>query len=261
MFLSRKQGVLIADVFCGETFAPGRADVVRYNAWPASSPGWQRTNRHSLALDMTRPAAELLEKTDKEVRYSVRRAQKDGVTDQRFSGTEARGEVERFCDFYDDAGRAIQLRPADRGWLRGMAEANLLTVSYAQIEGAPAVWHAYYNDARNAVLLYSASLHRAAAAPAFRQAVGRANRFLHWRDIEAFQTAGIATVDFGGWYAGTDDKHMLQINALKEEFGGVVVDSYYSLHGITLKGKLSVRYLEWMGKRRERRAQAAPKPA
>ncbi len=52
-----------------------------------------------------------------------------------------------------------------------------------------------------------------------RNAIGRGNRMLHWKDILAFKAEGKNVYDFGGWYAGQEDEALLRINQFKE--GGV----------------------------------------
>jgi hypothetical protein len=47
-----------------------------------------------------------------------------------------------------------------------------------------------------------------------------------------FRSLGLALYDLGGWYAGTSNSTLLQLNSFKEQFGGEVVMEWnsYSSH-------------------------------
>jgi hypothetical protein len=46
--------------------------------------------------------------------------------------------------------------------------------------------------------------------------------------------------DFGGWYPGTQNQALLQINRFKESFGGELVVQYKCDWGVTWKGALGL---------------------
>ena len=79
-----------------------------------------------------------------------------------------------------------------------------------------------------------------------RSMIGRANRWLHWRDIAAFKEQGYAIYDLGGWYAGSGDYEKLSINKFKEGFGGVIQINYNAVEPISLKGKVYLELRRWL---------------
>jgi len=261
MFLSSKHSVSIADVYCDEPLDGVRADVIRYNYWSTLPPGLPLPGRHTNALSLTRSVEDLLAGLDPETRHKIRRSSKDDLSMEAYRDAAALQQLETFCDFHDAATRDMALPPLDRAWLRAMASAGALELSCSKRAGHALVWHAFYRDARNALLLYTDSDYRRAADSAARNVIGRANRSLWWEDIQRFRAAGALRLDFGGWYVGGSDPHLLRINAFKQEFGGAVQEVYHSLHGVTVKGKLAERYLAWKLRRRSAAPSvAAPAP-
>jgi lipid II:glycine glycyltransferase (peptidoglycan interpeptide bridge formation enzyme) len=180
---------------------------------------------------------------EKGTRYEIRRAHKEALFTESLEAERSGAALTEFCDFYDRSAALKNLPPMDRNWLGAMARAGELVLTQVNHGEAPLAWHAYHCGSRAAVLLYSMSSHRESSDAAFRQLVGRANRYLHWQDILRFKQKGVAKLDMGGWYGGKDDHALLQINKFKEEFGGKVVDVYNSMAGITIKGKLAVWYI------------------
>jgi hypothetical protein len=116
--------------------------------------------------------------------------------------------------------------------------AGVLFISRAfAADGAPLVWHVHLLSNQRARLLYSLSLFRDNEDTAWRGMVGRANRLLHWNDLQAFQARGACIYDFGGYYRGTEDSAKLRINKFKSEFGGVLRVEYNGVRFLSLAGK------------------------
>jgi hypothetical protein len=209
---------------------------------PAEIEGASCTAFHTIVIDLGRPEADVFQGFKKGTRYEIRRAaEKDGIQERFWSGA---GELalDRFVEFYDRFALDKRLPKANRPKLRELASAAALALSAAeQADGQPIVWHAYILAAERARLLHSASSFRERQDPQSRQRMGRANRYLHWRDMLHFKQAGIRLLDLGGWYDGSEDAELLRINAFKEEFGGTLVKAFNTQIGITWKGRAVVR--------------------
>jgi lipid II:glycine glycyltransferase (peptidoglycan interpeptide bridge formation enzyme) len=242
MIVTRKKSVVIADLYCAETPARIAADVARYNHWPTPCPGFRCPPFHTILIDLTQPEMDLLAQMGKGTRYEIRRAGNESLLAESVENVAS--ALAEFCDFYDRAAVLKNLPPMDRNRLGAMAGSGRLALTRVRVqEEAPMAWHAYYADDRAAILLYSMSAHRHSSNASFQQLVGRANRYLHWQDILRFRQKGLAVMDLGGWYGGTEDTALLRINKFKEDLGGKVVEIYNSMAGITLKGKLAVWYI------------------
>jgi len=58
---------------------------------------------------------------------------------------------------------------------------------------------------------------------------------LHWLDIIEFKNNGADIYDLCGWYSGTEDKALLNINKFKEQFSQNKVKEY---SGVIYNNKL-----------------------
>ena len=201
----------------------------------------------STFVDLNEDPDKLLGGMNSTTRNEVRRGYKDPIVVE-FDANPALATAEEFHAFYDRFAQAKKLAPAN--WMRlgsMQASGRLLLSRVKDTEGNALVWHCYLRDRSRARLLHSASVYRLNHSKEREKLVSRANRHLHWRDMLALRELGVATYDFGGWYAGREDKAMLRINSFKEGFGGRVVDLHNTYHGVTMKGRLAVRLHRWRG--------------
>jgi hypothetical protein len=165
----------------------------------------------------------------------------------------AAGEsLEEFSAFYDEFARQKGLWPAERHWLARAAAADQLTLSCASREGERLVWHAHVRAGITAHLMYSASCFRDKDND-YRSLVGRANRWLHWRDMLYFREAGVKSYDWGGMFADESAPERAGINHFKRTFGGLPVQSYECTVPVNARGRiwLALR-AAWRGWRQTR---------
>lgn len=110
------------------------------------------------------------------------------------------------------------------------------------------MYHANYVHGGRARLLHSASHFRNSNDSGYRNMVGRANRWLHWKALLRFKASGHTCYDWGGWYDGTDDDARLNINRFKEGFGGEKQLTYNGKLLLTAKAKVvgfASRLIDW----------------
>ena len=194
----------------------------------------------TILIDLGQSEEQIFERIKKDTRFEIRRAAtKDNVS------CEAPAAEERilgeFCDYYDRFAAAKSQPRVDRRWLSLLASADSLRLSrVCERPGEVLVWHAYHCANRRATLLNSASHYRAEDSNR-RSLVSRANRLLHWRDMQHFRNEGFATYDLGGWYEGNTNQQRLAINRFKEEFGGEVVKNFICERALTVKARLFLR--------------------
>ena len=112
-----------------------------------------------------------------------------------------------------------------------------LAISTIADETGVLVWHTYIVIGNRVRLKTSNSIF-ANQTNETRNLVGRANRLLHWKDMQYFKNKGYTLYDFGGWYAGDENSKLLGINKFKESFGGYKEQSYNYTKAVTSKGKL-----------------------
>ena len=168
-------------------------------------------------------------------RYKINRADsKDGLEARYFA--DSRRQLDAFCRFYDGFAEQKSLERAYRRALEAAADAGQLVLTSALLQAQPLVWHAYIRSDDTAALLHSASQFRGKAT-ADRAIVGRANRWLHWRDMLAFKTLGLKRYDWGGMFEDESVPEQASINKFKREFGGAPAQNYDCTLPVTIKGK------------------------
>ena len=217
-----------------------KVDVIRYMQRKEPVAGGQTKEVYTLITDLSRPPEDLLAVMTKDTRYEIRRAaNKDRITCRSWN-TDMAEPLARFIEFYDRCANLKNIPPAPAAYLRVLAVAGVLDLSCAvDAEGKDLVWHAYYRGAQRVQLYHSGSIIRASADSAFRNLIGRANRYHHWQDMLRFKEAGVIAYDFGGWYAGNSHQDFLRVNRFKEEFGGSVVREFNCRKLITVKARLA----------------------
>lgn len=192
---------------------------------------------HTLIVDLTQPQESILAAIHKDSRYEIRRAEKsDGVSAEYH--TQSAELLESFHAFYDEFAQQKGLPKLDAYRLRQYSDTGHLCLTRVVSQDETLVWHAYYRASRRARLLYSASLFRG-LDNAQRNRIGRANRYLHWRDMLFFKSAGFHKYDLGGWTpVESGDSEKLRINKFKEEFGGHHVTEFNCIYASSLKGRI-----------------------
>jgi hypothetical protein len=164
---------------------------------------------------------------------------RDGLRAETFE--EPTPEVRRaFADHYDEFAPAKDLRRVFRPRLDLLARNGMLVLSrVTRGDDRALAWHSYAASSGRALLLYSASLFRDYADSADRNAIGRANRYLHWHDMLWFKAAGCAGYDLGGIDPDERDPVTRQINEFKQGFGGRMRATHSRTTALTAKGRLA----------------------
>jgi hypothetical protein len=107
----------------------------------------------------------------------------------------------------------------------------------ASRNGEALVWHAYVMCGEAARLQYSGSCFRTRESD-YRALVGRANRWLHWKDMLRFRRMGMKRYDWGGLFEDESAPERAGINKFKKGFGGREERSYDCTVPVSLRGRL-----------------------
>jgi hypothetical protein len=214
------------------------ADIVMWRQRGEAMPGARCEPFHTLLVDLSLPQDALLAAIHKDSRYEIRRAEKsDGVVAEHYP--QPAELLAAFQAFYNAFAQQKGLPLLDPLSLQRSCHAGHLVLSRIMREGEPILWHAYYCASNRARLLYSASLFRDLDSGQ-RNLIGRANRYLHWRDMLNFKAAGFHTYDLGGWSPPeTGDAEKLRINQFKEEFGGQLAVEFNCVYPASFKGRVA----------------------
>src|SRR5579872_3375985 len=225
MLVYQKSGLKVAEIFFDEPNQSSAADIVRYHYRSAPVSDTHNAGLQTLWIDLTSDPDAILAGMNADTRRKIRLASKDASAYEFQSAPDAAWMAE-FCDFYDRFAKGKQLAPANRPRLGAMRSHGALDLSRMRAgDGEVLVWHAHVRGCERVRLLHSASIFRELDKDAANR-ISCANRLHHWADMQRFRAEGLATYDFGGWYAGADDTAKLRINGFKRGFGGAVVPQY-----------------------------------
>jgi hypothetical protein len=143
-------------------------------------------------------------------------------------------ELKKFAGLYNGFARYKNIRPAELFRLKAYNKNGILAVSYIKQNGRFICINFYRLTQQRAVNLYSFHLKHQPDNIFTGSHYGRAHRALHWLDIKAFKQAGVERYDFCGWYPGTEDQELLNINKFKEQFTSLKIKEY---SGVIYKNK------------------------
>ncbi len=218
--------------------AAGRFDVItRYRALKPDRKG-VNTDFYTLQLDLTKNADELLKGFDRNTRSQIRKSIEGDPLKFEFLDRPSMAELDEFIEFYDAFAASKGLSTLQRPRMLGHRESGCLSLTRV-MEGDKAItWHANVRYRTHVGLMFSASHFRSEDSADVRRMIGRANRRLHWEELQHYKELGCEVYDFGGWYEGSTDQQRLLINQFKEGFGGTKVLAYASEEHRTPLAKL-----------------------
>lgn len=161
------------------------------------------------------------------VRTKLHRAAREGVGCVLYGAQDLRTLPDLLAEFdtaYAEMHRQKQMADSSvLPYLQSMVASNVLAISVAYIEGKPVAYHGYVTGDGIARLLYSVSVFRGCEDNALRNAIGRANRLLHYEDMLRFKELGYTVYDWGGY---ATDPALENINSFKAGFGGSLASRY-----------------------------------
>lgn len=198
--------------------------------------GWQEF--HTCINDLTIPEEEILAGINKNVRYEIRRSERDGIQTEFYGKSDIESNREILDLFGDIYRRMYKSKGVDadlnRSAIEKYLEADKILFSAVWRDDEMILFHSYVCDNEETRLLHSASFFREAADPGM---MGRANKKLHWEDMLYFKQNGFVRYDWGGI---SDFDNPNGIDAFKLKFGGERITYYNVLAGNTLLGKAAV---------------------
>jgi hypothetical protein len=118
--------------------------------------------------------------------------------------------------------------------LNAYKEKNALVITTADINGNNVVYHSYIKVGSKSRFLHSCSEFRI-QDNSMRNAIGRANKFLHWNDWLFLKNEGVEEYDWGG-IASFEEPN--GIDKFKLAFGGVHRQYYNLSYTCSTKAKI-----------------------
>ncbi len=179
--------------------------------------GMKRKEFYTTHINLDKNLEEIKEEFDKGTAYEIRRAFKEKISAEVFK------DKEEFIEFFNNFSKAKGIQGTSLNY--NLLEKDIV-MTKALHNDQVLVMHSYIIDNNRARLYMSCSKYLEINDKAKRALLGRANRYLHFKDIEMFKNMGLRIYDFGGYSKETKDKYLLGINKFKLGFGGEIIKEY-----------------------------------
>lgn len=186
----------------------------------------------SLITDLKLNEEDLWLKMSKTVRNEINRCERENVKVEIYESEYLVNNcdiLDIFSEMYHNMyfEKGMENIYPDKKLLLQYAKNNKLLLTSAFIDNQPVVFHTYVYSDRNTRLLQSCSEFRA-CDNTMRNAIGRANKYLHWKDIQLFKKRGFHIYDWGG------------VSSLSEPNG---IDKFKMAFGNTPITYFNIRYI------------------
>lgn len=223
------------------------ADMIAYfqQNGPVDPGHWNAIHKQGLTLciDLKKEEEQLKSELNKSTRYQINKAGRDGLA-VRFIDNPGREDIEAFKSFFNPYAKEKGIEPFQDGRIEGMLARGMVAITYVYHKnGEMLAGHLYFADGDRARMFYSCS-RRFMDNGIPKNEIGRANRYLHWRDILYFKKNNYKLYDFFGLSLDERNIDQQNINQFKRSFGGEEVVEYRSFIPKSLKGNLLILLLK-----------------
>ena len=192
---------------------------------------------HTLLSDLTATNEDLMAAIHKNVRYEIRRNQKEDVTYRMYSSE----EIEADSELLDKFATMYEAMYAEKGMKQTLnkeqmmlyAKTGALMISAMMMGEDAAVMHSYIVAEDKVRLLHSVSEFRKEEMDA--NFIARCNKRLHWEDMCYFKQSGRTEYDWGGVSSLENPNG---IDAFKFKFGGSPFTYYNQYEAGSFLGKV-----------------------
>ncbi|MDD5392556.1 MAG: GNAT family N-acetyltransferase [Thiothrix sp.] len=191
--------------------------------------------RHTLLTDLTASEEAIFQNFPKDTRSQIRRSEQSGAFALNLAG-----DMRQFLTIFNRFATLRKLSLFTDKDLHYIGEGNYCLLTMDR-EGEPVIAHFYLlsHQTKTASILISVSDPQYNGNPEMRQAIGHANRSLHWQGMRHLKGLGFHTYDWCGYVLETDDPVMQGINRFKRTFNGTLAQTYnYYSPGYALIEKL-----------------------
>ncbi|NMM63689.1 hypothetical protein HBE96_13600 [Clostridium sp. P21] len=202
--------------------------------------------QYTLITDLEEDLDCIFKKINKNFRYHINRAKKEDTNCVVFNSDDLMNEPDLLNNFKKQYAIFTKLKGIDNTYNQAAMEKYMengnviLTKAFKGNEDY--AQHIIICDGINARLLYSVSNFRTEGAD--RNFIGRANKYLHWNDIEYLKNRGFQQLDWGGISSIVS---LNGVDKFKKHFGGMERQHYNIIEGKSFLGKAAVMAKKMVG--------------
>lgn len=197
------------------------------------------SSQYTLKTDLKDTLENISKRINKKFRYEINRSKKENVEYLIFKSSDLKKKPEILYTFKQEYDDFIKLKGIKNTYNEHAMEQyikneNILLTKAFQAQENYAQ-HVYLCDGENARLLYSVSNFRTKGLDC--NLIGRANKYLHWIDIQYLQDQKFQTLDWGGISSLINPNG---VDQFKKKFGGHEDKHYNIIIGKSLIGRFAV---------------------
>jgi len=190
----------------------------------------------TLLTDLTQNEEEIFNRFAKNTRQQIRKSEReDGLVTEFYDAKRLeQSHVDAFLDAFNRFASERDRPELTKRDVYRYFEAGRLAISMTRKDDEVLVWRSYLVTDKRVRGLQSFSFFESSDSDR-KNLIGRANRLQVWENIKRFKAAGKQIYDYGGWYAGSTDAKLLNVNRFKEGFGGYKEEGYNFHRCLTFK--------------------------
>ncbi len=204
-------------------------------------------------IDLRQPEERIFSNMSRSTRRNIRKA----INNDEFILTELEnptdGQIMQFGEFYNEFAKEINIKRCNVEKLKAIRDKGALVISFITNHDHQVLCaHAYLVNTKQAYGIYSVLRRYKKGDSINGQIIGRANKYLDWKNIQSAKRRGCSWYNFGGKIFGEEDEKGKNVNQYKKSFGSI--NGYdvriYRANGI--RGKIFLLMLHFYYKWRRR---------
>lgn len=199
--------------------------------------------QYSLQTDLRMSSEEIFMSFSKNYRYEINRARKEDIKCIVYKSNDLENNIYLLNEFKKEYDDFVNLKKIKNAYnelaMNQYIKTNSVMLTKAFRNDINYAQHIYVCDEKNVRLLYSVSNFRTRGLDS--NLIGRANKYLHFYDIEYFCKNGFEKYDWGGVHSKDASDG---VDKFKREFGGDECSYYNILVGKSFVGKIAIKLIE-----------------
>lgn len=178
---------------------------------------------YTLLIDLHQTQEEIFKTIYERTQSEITSFLKNNVYSYEIKINLSRSELNEIISQFNTFAIQKNIRKAEVERLKAYNEKGILAVSKITVDSKTTWINIYRFTTDRATNLYSFS---AETTHITNSVLGKAHRALHWLDILELKKAGVNFYDLCGWYNGSTNQELLNINKFKEQFSQNKVKEY-----------------------------------
>lgn len=199
--------------------------------------------QYSLKTDLKIPKEEIFKGFNKNYKYEINRAKKENVECTIYNYKELINNTNLLIEFKKEYNEFVKLKGIELNYneiaMQEYIKNKSVILTKASKNGVDYAQHIYVCDGETARLLYSVSNFRTEGLDS--NLIGRANKYLHWFDIEYLCDNNFRTLDWGGVSSLESPNG---IDKFKKGFGGYECKYNNMIIGNSIIGKIAINIIK-----------------